>query len=418
MKIIVIGAGITGPLLALLLKHKGFEPVVYERHTSVPLGGLVVNLSPQVFKVLNIVGLAHDVLSLGIPVERTVMRSEITGQILQDMDLPSRVLQTTGWPMSLTIRSKYNQFLVQKMEERGIPAHWGRKLVDVQQEGGKVTAVFEDGTSDEGDVLVGCDGIHSKVRDALFGATPAEYTGVVSVNIALKLSSTVADETQIGGFTPYTEELHPGTGPATMRQVTGNGCHFICSPSTENKYFWAVNVPDESPMLEDWRTASKSQVGKMLGSLPCARWSGDTGKIIAGTEDVIRFGLYLRPIPPVWHKGRAVLLGDAAHPTTPFLGQGANQSTEDVYHLVRVLVQNQPWTDASLEKAFAEYTAIRLPRVARAIEQAKRETKYRLAMDEEALRERDAMRAKGAEGDTWKVILEMVQGPFEGTSEI
>ncbi|KZT52072.1 FAD/NAD(P)-binding domain-containing protein [Calocera cornea HHB12733] len=401
MKIIIIGAGIGGPLLALLLKHKGFEPVVYERHNSIPSSGLAVSLSAQGFKVLNIMGLAEEAMSLGVQSERMVHRSQITGKVLQDVDSQSTVRKMTGWPSSITLRSKLCQWLADKMVARGIPIHWGKKFVDLKQVGEKVTANFEDGTSVEGDLLVGCDGIHSKVRDALFGPTPAEYTGLVA----------------IGGFTPYTEELHP-TRPLTTNQVSGNGCHFICMPTAEDKYFWAVSVPEEAEMLEDWRTAQPTQVSEMLGSLPASKWEGDTGKIINASESVIKFGLYLRPVPQVWHKGRVVLLGDAAHPITPFLGQGANVSTEDVYHLVRVLVQHAPLTDDSLDKAFKEYTAIRLPKATKVVEQSRRETENRKVLSDEAIKARDEMRAKGLNSDVWKLMMEMLQGPFTGESEI
>jgi len=402
MKIIIIGAGVAGPVLAMLLKHKGFEPVIYERNASVPSGGLALALSAQSFKVLNIIGLADEVLALGIQTEAMVQRSEITGKILQERtERQSGLRETTGWPMSVTMRSKYSKFLVEKTEERGIAIHWGKKLVDVKQDGDKVTAVFEDGTSDVGDLLVGCDGLHSKVRDALFGKTPAEYTGLVA----------------IGGLTPWTDEL-PEPKPLLTSSVWGRGCHFFCSPTAEHGYFWASTMAEEAEMLEDWRTAGSVEISDVLTSLPSSKWSGDTGKIIASSRDVVKFGLYLRPIPPVWHKGRAVLLGDAAHPTTPFLGQGANVTAEDIYHLVRALVFNEPLTNESIEKTFIEYTAGRLPTAMRVYEQGKREIGYRLATSDEDLKARDEMKARGMNSDTAKLVAQMLQGPYIGESEI
>ncbi|EJU01989.1 FAD/NADP-binding domain-containing protein [Dacryopinax primogenitus] len=281
MKVLIIGAGIAGPVLAMVLKHKGFEPVIYERYASVPAGGLALALSAQSFKVLNIIGLADEAVELGVQTDGFVQRSEITGQILQERSGRQPILRgQTGWPMTVTLRSKYCDFIVKKAEQRSIPIHWSKKLVDVKQDDDKVIAVFEDGTTDEGDLLVGCDGLHSKVRDALFGKTPAEYTGVVV----------------IGGWTPYTNELHP-TGQLTSLSVFGRGCHFFSSPTAE-KYFWAVTMPAEAEMLEDWRMAGKLQIGDALASVPATTWSGDTGRIISGSDEVIRFGLYLRPIPP------------------------------------------------------------------------------------------------------------------------
>ncbi|EJU01992.1 FAD/NADP-binding domain-containing protein, partial [Dacryopinax primogenitus] len=390
-----------GPLLAMLLKYKGFEPVVYERHPSVPSGGLSMNLSPQVFKVLHILGLAEEAIALGIQTQRMVHRSEITGKILQDIEVGERIRNMTGWPTCIIVRAKFCRFLVQKAEERGVPFHWSKKLVDVNQTADNVTAVFADVTTDEGDLLVGCDGLHSKVRDALFGETSAEYTGLVA----------------IGGFAPYTKDLQPRR-PYSLDAVWGRDCFFLLIPTADDKFFWAINMPRDGEMKEDWRTADVESLGDMLDMLPPVHWSGDSGKIIKSSEGVIRFGLYLRPIPPVWHKGRAVLLGDAAHPTTPFLGQGANQSAEDIYHLVRMLVRHEPLTNESLEEALREYTTIRRTRVVRTIEQTKKEGAGRIAKTKEDLMAREAEQAKGLESATWKVILEMVQGPFAGESEI
>lgn len=391
----------TGPVMAMLLKHKGFEPVIYERHASPPTGGLIMQLSGQVFKVLNIIGLAEEVIAFSQPMDWLLHRSEITGNVLIDAPVYAQVRETTGWPMCAVVRATYSKFLLGKVAERGIPIHWGKKLVNVKQQGEKVTAVFEDGTTDEGDLLMGCDGIHSKVRDALFGKSSAEYTG-------LEL---------LGGFTPYTPTLR-ATAPITSFQVSGEGAHFVCLPTAEDKYMWGLVLPGEGEMKEDWRTASPHKVTEMLADLPPAHWGGEAGRIMLNSTETIRFGLYTRHIPPVWHKGRAVLLGDAAHPTAPFLGQGANQSTEDIYHLVRMLVRHEPLTSANIEKAFSEYTAIRLPRVIKTVEQTKREGAARIVKSREELLAREAQQAKGLESDMWKVILEMVQGPFAGQSEV
>ncbi|KZT52073.1 FAD/NAD(P)-binding domain-containing protein [Calocera cornea HHB12733] len=391
MKVIVIGAGVTGPLVAMLLKYKGFDPVIYERHASPPSGGLSLLLSGQVFKVLNIIGLAEEAIAISQPMDRVLQTSEVTGRVLIDAPIYANIRETTGWPICAVVRTTLSNFLLESAQRRGIPVYLGKKLVDVKQDDEKVTASFEDGSSDEGELLLGCDGLHSKVRDGLFGATPVEYTGL----------------TAIGGFTPYTDTVR-ATAPYTALQVTGDGCHFVCLPTSENMYMWVVNLPGEPETKEDWRTAEGQKVANMLDSLPPVNWGGDAGQIILNSAEVVRFGLYLRPISPVWHKGRTVLLGDAAHPTTPFLGQGANQSSEDVYHLVCMLVKHAPLTTEDIDKAFAEYTAIRLPRVVKTIEQTKREGEARMARSREALLAREAQQAKGLESDMWKVILEML----------
>ncbi|KZO93488.1 FAD/NAD(P)-binding domain-containing protein [Calocera viscosa TUFC12733] len=404
-KVLIIGAGVAGPLLALVLQHKGFEPVIYERHKENPPGGLAMQLSGQSLKVLNLLGLAEGALALALPLEHAKHRSELTGRVFLDAPAGAGIRAATGWPLCTVIRATYGAYLLDAVKQRGIELHWGKKFVGLREEGEKVIAEFVDGSEAEGDLLVGCDGIHSTVRDVLFGKTPAEFTGLVG----------------IAGYTPFTEKLHPSP-PMTVEQVWGDGCHYICLPLRQERYMWAVNMPEDTPgMLEDWRTvrpATDEQVGKMLKALPCYDWGGGVGDVIKGTTELIKFGLYIRPIAPVWHKGRAVLLGDAAHPTTPFLGQGANQSTEDVYHLVRCLLQHAPLTSESLDKAFTEYAAVRMDRVRRTIEQTKAEGDLRRISGREACLAREEVLARGMGTDTWKIILEMVSGPFTGESEI
>jgi len=109
--------------------------------------------------------------------DRAVHISQVTGKTLVDDDVRERVVRETGWPLCCVVRATFANFVQSNLLERGIPLHWNKKLVDVKQEDDRVTAFFEDGSTDEGDLLIGCDGLHSQVRDRLFGKTPAVYTG-------------------------------------------------------------------------------------------------------------------------------------------------------------------------------------------------------------------------------------------------
>jgi len=347
--------------------------------------------------VLDLVGLAHKVISLGRPLERLLSRSELSGKVFIDSDIPSHFVEKTGWPMVIVNRAVYHKFLTDSCEEKGAPVRWGKKLVDVRQEAGgeKVTAVFADGSEDVGDLLIGCDGLHSNVRDALFGKTPASFTGVVSIS----------------GFTPFADSLTPPY--TTMLQIFGDGGYFLTFPTAQEKNMWAVNIAANSGEVEDWGPVKAEERDALAESLPPSKWKGEPGLFLKHASEMIRFGLYLRPIPQVWHKGRVVLCGDAAHPITPFLGQGANQASEDIYHLVRVLVEHAPLTNDALEQAFKEYTEIRKPKVTLVVDQSNSEASFRTVTGEEACLARDKKLEEGLQSDTWKTILENVKGPYE-----
>ncbi|EJU01997.1 FAD/NADP-binding domain-containing protein [Dacryopinax primogenitus] len=403
-KVLVIGAGAAGPILALVLEHKGFLVEMYERHPQIPQGGLAMQLSGQSFKVLNLLGLAEGALALALPVEHAKHRSELSGRVFLDAPAGAGIRAATGWPICTVNRSTYTAYLLSECAKRGIKVFRGKRFLDLEQDAVGVKARFADGTEARGEMLVGCDGVHSTVRDVLFGKTPAEYTGLIG----------------IAGYTPYTATLRPAEGPTMVEQVWGDGCHFVSLPMLEDRWMWAVNMPEEADLIEDWRTLKPADQGvkEMLRELPCYNWSGGVGEVIKGTTELVKFGLYLRSVAPVWHKGRAVLLGDAAHPTTPFLGQGANQATEDVYHLVRLLLKHAPFTEENLDKAFTEYANVRMDRVRRTIEQTKKEGDLRMIKGREACLAREEGLTRGMGTETWKIILEMISGPFTGEREI
>ncbi|KZT54776.1 FAD/NAD(P)-binding domain-containing protein [Calocera cornea HHB12733] len=416
--VIIIGCGIAGPVLAMLLKHSGFDPVIYERRGETEQAGLALGVSPQTllynsrasrFKVLNILGLAEQLLSLGQPIDEMVTHSQLrAGAVLGRMDLAARLRATLGWPSIMVSRARYCQFLADAARERGIPLHLGKRLIGLRDEGERVTALFEDGSEAEGDILVGCDGLHSAVRNTLFGKEEAHYMGLV----------------QIGGFSPTPLSLLSRTEPSksTAHQYFGNGAHFIGAPVSQAQMVWVATLPQPEEAREDWRRLTLSDPGatELLAGLEVATWDGGPKELVRGATFVTKYGLYDRPISERWHLGRVVLVGDAAHPTSPHLGQGANQAMEDCYHLVRLLCKAEPWTSSTISTAFQAYEALRSPIVALSVAGAKREGEKRVLSGVEACQRRDAMIESGGGVDPERMRLqgELMKGPFQGRSEI
>ncbi|KZO93968.1 FAD/NAD(P)-binding domain-containing protein [Calocera viscosa TUFC12733] len=392
-----------GPVLAMLLKYKGFEPVIYERKSETEQAGLALGVSPQTFKVLNILGLAEPLLSIGVPVDEAVTYSQLRGTILGKRDA-ARMRVLTNWPILMVSRARYSQFLCDSARERGVEIHYNKRFVDVRQEGERVTAVFEDGSEAEGDLLVGCDGLHSVVRNTLGVKDEARYTGLA----------------QIGGFTPTPDSLK--REKAWIGQYFGDGAHFLAMPISSTQMCWASTFHDPIEAREDWRRLNIEDAAsrELVQGLQAASWENGPKELVAGATFVTKYGLYDRPVLDVWHKGRIVLVGDAAHPTSPHLGQGANQAMEDCYHLVRLLCKAEPFTDTSLETAFEEYERIRIPIVTAAVEGAKEEGKTRVLVGKEACEARDETIANGggANPERMKLQMQLLMGPFAGESEI
>jgi len=197
----------------------------------------------------------------------------------------------------------------------------------------------------------------------------------------------------------------------------------------------------EEEKRESWRGLDDSQIEAIRKSTP-AHWPMGAGDLIRTAGKYVKvsseswvtdcrhsllyqYGLYDRPALASWHKDRVVLLGDAAHPTSPHLGQGANQAFEDIYHLLRALkvhgvTPNTPISTDKLEAAFLEYEKVRIPRSTTLVEGARREgDKVRVVYGFEACKTRDAMVAE-AQGEE-ATLLRMqsyISQPFDGVSEI
>ena len=142
------------------------------------------------------------------------------------------------------------------------------------------------------------------------------------------------------------------------------------------------------------------------------------------TCDETQYGLYDRPELKTWHKGRVVLVGDAAHPTSPHLGQGANQAFEDIYHLVRLLTQHNPSaappSTELLDKAFGEYSTLRVPRTSQLVARAREMGKGYVVQGPEACKARNAaLRALWNDKEAMAAqAADMYLQPFVGESVI
>ncbi|KAH9994461.1 hypothetical protein BJV77DRAFT_994926 [Russula vinacea] len=363
LEFIIIGCGVAGPTLAIFLKRLGFEPVIYERAKEFADAGLSL-----------LFGARHTSLSPGaiaaIPGKDVVSMSSYSTLaedegLLGDNDAPADVRDAFGYPMRGVRRTELLRLLVNTADVQGIPIHWDHRLIDIEQTDGGVKAIFANGFIDTGTFLVGCDGLHSVTRSVLFGEDPITFLGL----------------TQTGGISPTPSDMvdHP-----RVINWCGNGAHMMAYPISDTHTSWAVTLR-EGEARESWRAVDQHEVDK-IKSTPIAKWGFGASRLIETAEKVVKFGLYDRPGLQSWHKGRIVLLGDAAHPTPPHLGQGANQSFEDIYHLARLLSAHPGAAEDSaiLETVFTEYERARIPRSTMLIDIAQKQGENRVVEGVEA----------------------------------
>ncbi|KAI0823310.1 FAD/NAD-P-binding domain-containing protein [Trametes gibbosa] len=402
-KVIIAGAGIAGPVLALFLQAKDYDPIIYERTDHPTVHGLSLALQTNGLRVLSLLPGLLDKVEGG-KIEQLIQYStlpEDSGELSRS-DGPAQVQAKYGFGMMGVNRAAFHHTLLQHASEKGIPIVFGHQLVSFGETADSVTAEFANGKKDTASFLVGCDGLHSNTRECLFGRQEPIFTGLV----------------QTGGLSETPTEL---LTPRTAINMYGDGTHMISYPVNSHQTSWAITT-QEAEAKESWRAADEAaQEAFRRGTY--SKWPFGAGQMVETGTKIVKYGLYDRPELQSWHKGRVVLLGDAAHPTSPHLGQGANQAFEDIYHLVRLLSRHNP--DAAgpstelLGKIFREYEGLRIERTASLVKQARSQGDVRVVNGIEACKKRnDVLRTQDdmfSEGRYYQIQAY----PFEiGQSEI
>jgi 2-polyprenyl-6-methoxyphenol hydroxylase-like FAD-dependent oxidoreductase len=342
---LVIGGGIAGPVAAMALQQAGIQATVYEAYDSTADGvGGGLSIAPNGLNALGVLGADDVVRRIGEPMTAMVMQSW-TGKRLAEFgsppDLPT---------MQFVWRAELYRALYDEAGRRGIRIEHGKRLVDATDSGPAVTARFADGTEATGDILIGADGIRSTVRSLIDPAAPEpRYAGLQSF-----------------------AALVPGTGlPSTggkMHMIFGRRAFFGYWVYDDGDGGWFVNLPHEPMTLAQAKQVPAERWLEVLREAfaadrtPAAellRRSAAADLLVVGPMEDI-------PTVPTWSTGRMVLIGDAAHATSPSSGQGASLAIESAVQLARCL------RDLPHEQAFATYERLRRSRVEKIIAMAAR----------------------------------------------
>ncbi|KAI0688032.1 hypothetical protein BC835DRAFT_1408199 [Cytidiella melzeri] len=371
-KVIIVGAGIAGPVLATLLKIKRYAPVVYERTSGVGDRGIGHGVSSNGLAVLAKVPGLLDTLE-SAEIEKMMTYSTVEGD--EGLMLSTPVSPPPpGRHRSVGVRrSALHHAIINMAQKHGVEIKWDHKLVGLQQHEDFVTVKFDNGSEDTASFVVGSDGLHSNTRSCLFGEQKADYTGL----------------SQTGGITLIPESLK---GPHSLINVFGDGAHVIALPVSSTHMGWAMTQREPESMKETWNTVNNILADEIRNS-PVAAWDYGISELIKSTERITKYGLYDRPELKAWHKGRVILIGDAAHPTSPHLGQGANQALEDVDMLADLLEKHNPSSappsTETLETVFTEMEAERIPRSSALVKGARRQGEARVVSGVDACLKRN-----------------------------
>jgi 2-polyprenyl-6-methoxyphenol hydroxylase-like FAD-dependent oxidoreductase len=334
VRVIVVGAGIGGLATAAALRRVGLAVRVLEQAREFSRVGAGIALAENAMRALDVLGLGEAVSEGGATAERLAVRRP-DGRTLLDFALASRGERMVG-----IHRARLLDVLRRAAGEESI--RLGARLVGFREDGSGVVATVEGGDEERGEALVGADGIRSVVRAQLFGAEPPRYAGYVGWRM-------VATGVR-------------GVDPRVFSESWGRGVRVGIVPIGSGDVYWFVS----ESAREDALTAGPATKGRFRRLL--ASWHEPIPALVEATEErgFSVLGIYDRKPIRTWGRGRVTLLGDAAHPMTPNLGQGGGQAVEDALVLAAELARG-----GGVPAALRRYEAVRAPRANRIVKQSR-----------------------------------------------
>jgi salicylate hydroxylase len=363
---------------AVSLLQAGFDVHVYERASALSEIGAGIQVSPNASRVLHRLGLADELARMGVRPESFHQRRWDDGRTLVCTPLGDAVVDAFGFPHYQTHRADLLAALVHTFPDERL--HVRHRFVDLVDLGDRVEARFENGATAEADVLVGADGIHSLVREQLFGPAAPHFTGCVAWR----------------GLVPA-ERLRDLELEVTAQVWMGPGGHFVHYFVQGKRLVNFVAVVEQNTWArESW--TDPGEVGDALAAFE--GWHPQVRGILSAVDETYIWALFDRAPLPRWSAGRVTLLGDACHPMLPFMAQGAAQALEDGATLTACLTRAGP----AVQDALRLYETLRIPRASR-LQAMSTTNKTRFHMlDGPEQRKRDAEMAKGSTDWSFKAV--------------
>ena len=333
--VVVVGGGIGGLFAANALIAQGLKVSVHEQAPALGEVGAGVFLTPNSVRQLQRVG-------LGPAVEKWGARVGPESHYFRHDGAPIASVQVTdsaGWNATFGMHRADLVAMLAGTLPGGV-VHTGHRATGYEQIGNRGRVTFANGETAESDIVVAADGIHSELRQNVVPPSKPVFSGSVAYR----------------GLVEH--ERIPHWPADRWLMWLGKGKHFLSFPVRAGKLINYVGfVPADAEMKESWLAAGDPDVLRA----EFAGWDPRIAELLAQVKTTFRWALYDREPLPVWTKGRLTLLGDAAHPMLPHLGQGANQGIEDGMALATILARAD---NASAPAALVAYERLRRERVA------------------------------------------------------
>jgi 2-polyprenyl-6-methoxyphenol hydroxylase-like FAD-dependent oxidoreductase len=349
--VLIAGAGIAGLIAALACRQRGFEVGIVEQGAELGELGAGLQLSANGTRVLIALGLKDAMQRIVAEPSGKEVRLFSTGQTWTLFDLGAASVERYGAPYWMAHRGDFHRVLADAVLREGQDIRLGARCTGFDQSADGVVLHLADGSRIAADVLIGADGVHSALRQKMFGLSRPAFSGIAAWR----------------GLVPMDRLPERLRRPVGTNWI-GPGGHVITYPLRRGDILNFVGVVER----ESWAVESWTERGTVA---ECAAdftgWHADVQEIVRNIEVPYKWALLARPPLQNIAQGRVCLIGDAAHPTLPFLAQGANMAIEDGMVLARCL---QSFDDPVV--ALRKFEAARLARttaiVARSSDNAKR----------------------------------------------
>jgi salicylate hydroxylase len=378
-RILIAGAGLGGLTAASCLMKAGHDVDVYEQAPQLGEVGAGIQISANPMHVLRDLGLEPEIRRAGVHPGAYVFRLHDTGEVIQRFSLSEEHERLHGAPYTQLHRADLHDILAAKARSfKPDVVHLGRMVTGFTQAADGVQLDFADGASAQGDLLIAADGLKSVIRRQLFGDVPATYTGDIAWRIIVPV-----------------ERLPKGLLEPVMNVFMGPGGHAVCYYVRGGQLVNFVGIVEtDKPSEESWTVKRPWENLKH----DYRGWHPVIQTVIDAADRDKCFVWALHDRPPIydWNSARVTLLGDSAHPTLPYLAQGAAMAIEDGAVLARALAIRADITDA-----LGLYQRNRIARTARIVLQSSDNRRLFHLPSVAEMRAQFARRDEGADRNTW-----------------